>query len=118
MNLTGDQTQKLLREHGLWITRTCDKCGKLLASVRWIQRGETGEWCSAECRDGIERSASMPPTPATAKPKDLFHRKRIGARPSGRPKKHRNNAEKCRLYRQRRKNVLVTRNTPSEITDS
>jgi hypothetical protein len=29
-------------------------CGQLLGSVRWTRRGEPGEWCSAECRDGIK----------------------------------------------------------------
>ena len=54
MKLTKAQSQTLLRERGIWITEACDKCGKLLGSVRWTRRGEPGEWCAAECRDGIK----------------------------------------------------------------
>ena len=53
MKLTREQSQKLLRECGVWITEACDKCGKLLGAVRWTSRDEPGEWCSAGCRDGI-----------------------------------------------------------------
>jgi hypothetical protein len=53
MRLTREQTEKLLRERGIWITEACDKCGKLLGAVRWTRRNEPGEWCSAECRDGV-----------------------------------------------------------------
>jgi hypothetical protein len=105
MKLTEVQSQKLLRERSVWVTEACDKCGRLLGSVRWTRRGELGEWCSAECRDGI-RAAVMP--------LGSVCRKRIGARPAGRPRKHADNAEKCRHYRQTRKNGLATRNTPSE----
>jgi hypothetical protein len=44
----------------------------------------------------------------------FVRRERIGARPTGRPKKHANNAEKQRSYRCRLKNVLTLRNTPSQ----
>src|ERR1700739_686793 len=54
MKLTRDQSQKLLSERVIWIAEACDKCGKLLGSVRWTCRGEPGEWCSAQCRDGVE----------------------------------------------------------------
>lgn len=60
MKLTREQSQKLLRERGIWITEACDKCGKLLGSVRWTRKGEPGEWCSAQCRDGIKASATQP----------------------------------------------------------
>jgi hypothetical protein len=53
MKLTRNQSQKLLHERGIWITEACDKCGRLLGFVRWNRRGEPGEWCSTECRDGI-----------------------------------------------------------------
>jgi hypothetical protein len=52
MKLTREQSQKLLRERGIWVTEACDKCRKLLGSVRWTRRGEPGEWCSSLCRDG------------------------------------------------------------------
>jgi|SRR6516165_12547549 hypothetical protein len=53
MNLTKKQSHTLLHERGMWITEACDKCGRLLGSVRWTRKNEPGEWCSAECRDGI-----------------------------------------------------------------
>jgi hypothetical protein len=41
-----------LRSRGIYITEACDSCGQLLGSVRWTRKGEPGEWCSRECRDG------------------------------------------------------------------
>jgi hypothetical protein len=117
MKLTKAQSQKLLRERGISVTEACDKCGRLLGSVRWTRRGEPGEWCSAACREGVSVSASAQKSAATM-PLASVRRERIGARPAGRPRKHGNNAEKCRHYRQRRKNGLVTGNTPSELTEN
>ena len=54
VKLNREQSQKLLQERGIWITEACDRCGHLLGSVCWTQRGEPGDWCSAECRDGVE----------------------------------------------------------------
>jgi hypothetical protein len=53
MKLTKEQSQKLLRERGIWVTNACDKCGQLLGAVRCTRRGEAGKWCSSVCRDGI-----------------------------------------------------------------
>jgi len=114
MNLTTCQSEKLLRERDVWITEACDRCGKLLGAVRWTRRSELGEWCSKECRDGV----SVFTHELAPAPQESARCKRIGARPSGRPKKHRNNAEKCRQYRWRRKDALATRNTPSELTEN
>jgi hypothetical protein len=97
MKLTREQSQKLLRERAIWITNACDKCGQLLGAVRWTRRGEAGEWCSAECRDGIktERSTSASvKLAASAQPQ-----RRIGSRTTGRCKTHATNAEKQRSYR-------------------
>jgi hypothetical protein len=58
MKLTREQSEKLLRERGVWITDACDKCGQLLGAVRWTRKGERGEWCSGACRDGV--SAAVP----------------------------------------------------------
>lgn len=118
MKLTREQSKKLLQERGIWITEACDKCGKLLGSVRWTRRGEPGEWCSAECRDGISLTRKMPIASAAVLAPSPVHRLRVGARPAGRPKKHANNAEKCREYRNRLQSVLVTRNTPSELIEN
>ena len=60
MKLEREQSQKLLRERGIWVTGACDKCGQLLDSVRWTRKGERGEWCSAACRDGIKITAPAP----------------------------------------------------------
>jgi hypothetical protein len=113
MKLIREQCQRLLRDRGIWTTEACDKCGQLLGSIRWTQRGEPGEWCSAACRDGVSRSVPTPNSTAMV-PLASVRRERIGARPAGRPRKHANNAEKCRHYRQSRKARLVTRNTRLE----
>jgi hypothetical protein len=53
MRLTREQSQELLRERGVWVAKACDRCGQLLGSIHWTRRGEPGEYCSAECRDGV-----------------------------------------------------------------
>jgi hypothetical protein len=65
VKLNRQQSQKLLQERGIWITEACDRCGRLLGSVCWTQRGEPGDWCSAECRDGV--AGPVPILKATAK---------------------------------------------------
>jgi hypothetical protein len=69
MKLSKSQIAEL-RSRGIYITEACDRCGQLLGSVRWTRKGEPGEWCSRECRDGkseaqkhearIERKAGRP----------------------------------------------------------
>ena len=50
---------------------------------------------------------------------EVAHRSRIPEpRPTGRLKKHANNAQKCRSYRERRNSVAVTRNTPSQVIEN
>jgi len=58
MKLVKEQSQKLLRDHGIWVTEACDRCGQLLGAVRWSRKGEPGEWCSKSCRDGITAGVS------------------------------------------------------------
>ena len=54
MRLTIQQSRELLEKHGVYVSEACDRCGQLLDAVRFTRRGETGEWCSRECRgDGI-----------------------------------------------------------------
>jgi hypothetical protein len=65
VKLNRQQSQKLLQERGIWITEACDRCGRLLGSVCWTQRGAPGDWCSAECRDGV--AGPVPILKATAK---------------------------------------------------
>lgn len=110
MRLSKEQSQRLLRERGIWIIAACDRCGQLLGAVCWTRRGEPGEWCSEACRDGLDMISTKPATAS----RGSVRCKRIGARPAGRPKKHANNAEKCRDYRRRRNKDLMTRNTPTE----
>jgi len=62
MKLTEEQSQRLLRGRGIWITEACDKCGQSLGSVRWTRKDEPGEWCSIACRDGIEADVSKSPS--------------------------------------------------------
>jgi len=114
MKLTREQSQKLLRERGIWIKDACDKCGQLLGAVRWTRKDETGEWCSAECRDGVKVKTKA--TMAVAQ--EVARRTSIGARLAGRPKKHANNAQKQRSYRSSLKNGLALRNTPSQLIEN
>jgi hypothetical protein len=76
MKLKKTQSEQLLREHGIWVTEACDRCGKLLGAIRWTRRGEPGEWCSKLCRDGEAAVAQ--------------HKARKG----GRPKKYRDEKER------------------------
>lgn len=110
MKLALDQSRRLLRERGVWITEACDKCGRLLGAVRWTRRGEAGESCSRECRDGKSEA------------------QKLGARverKAGRPRL--NLSEKCRAIRLRsqqreasrryrsRKNLSVIKNWQQPI---
>ena len=52
MKLSLEQRAAVRREYGICANEACDKCGKLLAAVRYTHRGELGEWCSKICRDG------------------------------------------------------------------
>jgi hypothetical protein len=114
MKLTREQSQKLVKERGIWITNACDKCGRLLGAVRWTRRGEPGEWCSAECRDGVKAQTKA----RVAAAQEVIRHKRIGARLAGRPKKHTSNAGKQRSYRSSLKTGLALRNTPSQVLET
>jgi hypothetical protein len=80
MRLTREQSQKLLPERGIWIAEACDKCGKLLGSVRWTCRGEPGEWCSTQCRDGKEAVAQRRKGGRPTKYRDANQRSKANAR--------------------------------------
>jgi hypothetical protein len=113
MKLTRERSQKLLQERGIWVTEACDRCGQLLGAVCWTRRGDPGEWCSAACKDGISAPESVATVRLSTAP-----RQPIGSRPAGRPRKHANNAGKCRAYRKRIKSGSATRNTPRELTEN
>jgi len=52
MKLTTKQSYELLVRHGAYITEICDTCVKGIVPIRFTSRGDTGVWCSRECRDG------------------------------------------------------------------
>src|SRR5262249_8062355 len=51
-----------LDKYGSYITELCDACGRSIGPVRFTRAGESGVWCSRECRDGKESH-----TPGTCK---------------------------------------------------
>jgi hypothetical protein len=57
MRLTEAQIRELFDKHGVCVTEACDKCGKILRAIRYTRQGQSGEWCSRLCRDGVERKA-------------------------------------------------------------
>ena len=50
MTLRDELRRRLLRERGVYVKECCDKCGQALGAVSFTRRGETGAWCSRECR--------------------------------------------------------------------
>ena len=101
MRLTSQQQDALRRERGIFANEACDRCGKLLGSVRYTRKGEPGEWCSELCRDGVEAVEAR--------------------RKGGRPRKYRNprqqrraHAEQQRAYRE---SLSVTK-TPSQFIEN
>jgi hypothetical protein len=57
MLLTTQQSYELLARQGCYITEACDKCGQILGPGRYTRKGDSGVWCSRECRDGKEGHA-------------------------------------------------------------
>ena len=87
MKLTSEQAYQALANHGCYVTEACDKCGKLLAEVRFTVKGEPGEWCSRECRDGEAAVAE----------------REARKRRAGRPKVHSSPAARQKAYKARRR---------------
>jgi hypothetical protein len=56
MRLTAEQQARCFAEHGVCAKEACDKCGKVLAEVRWTRRDVPETYCSQLCRDGVERA--------------------------------------------------------------
>jgi hypothetical protein len=96
MNLTTTQRYALLEKFACYITQICDKCGKGLGPVRFTRRGESGVWCSRECRGDAEKAT---------------------VRKGGRPRKHCSNAEKQRAYRGRILGVTKPSSSFAETKD-
>jgi hypothetical protein len=55
MRLTAEQKARIFVEYGVCADEACNKCGKVLAEVRWTRRDEPETYCSQLCRDGVER---------------------------------------------------------------
>ncbi len=55
MRLTAEQYAKVLALFGVCVNEVCDRCGKLLAHVRWTQKDRPETYCSRLCRDGVDR---------------------------------------------------------------
>ncbi len=55
MRLTAEQQARALAVHGVFANEACDKCGKVLAEVRWARRDMPETYCSQVCRDGVVR---------------------------------------------------------------
>ena len=54
MQMTPEQSYALLDKHGCYVTEACDKCSQILGPVRYTRKGDSGVWCSRQCRDGAE----------------------------------------------------------------
>jgi hypothetical protein len=84
MLLTEARSRELLHKHGVYVTETCDKCGKVLGPERHFTRfGEVGAWCSRECRDGAQAAE-----------------RHTATRKGGRPQKYRTDRERRIAERQ------------------
>ena len=100
MKLTTEQSYALLEKHRSYVTEACEKCGRILGPVRYTRKGETGVWCSRECRGDVQKAKILKP---------------------GRPRKYRNEkerrrakSEQQRIYRSRprvEKTVCIRRKT-------
>jgi hypothetical protein len=94
MMLREELRRRLLEDRGIYVKEACDKCGQLFGSVCYTRRGDSGVWCSRECRGDAERPA---------------------IRKGGRPRKHRSNAERQQAYRER---VLTVTKPPRSFAET
>jgi len=46
------ELQVLLNEVGIHAAESCDRCGRILGPVSYTRSGDSGVWCSRQCRDG------------------------------------------------------------------
>src|SRR5215469_5820355 len=100
MRLTSQQQDALRRERGIFANEACDRCGKLLGSVRYTRRGEPGEWCSELCRDGAAE---------------------VERRRGGRPRKYRDARERSKAnarYQREFRQRLGCKKNPSQSVDT
>src|SRR5215475_5836589 len=52
MNLTNEQQLRIFELHCIRVNEACDRCGRVLAEVRFTRKDQAGEWCPRFCRDG------------------------------------------------------------------
>jgi hypothetical protein len=55
VRLTAEQQAKAFAVYGVCANEACDKCGKVLAEVRYTRKEMPETYCSRLCRDGVER---------------------------------------------------------------
>ena len=100
MRLTAEQSKRIFEQHGCWVSEACDKCGQILGPVRYTRRGESGVFCSTECRGDADRPV---------------------LRKGGRPRKYRT-PEECRtaktLQQREYRNVAVWKKPPCSIAET
>jgi hypothetical protein len=105
VRLTEEQSRALLAKHGVYVMEACDQCGKILGHVRFTRFGQSGEWCSRECRDGTQVAERYRGTRKGGRPQNYqTDRERKTA-------KRQQDAIAQRAYRERRsvrKNPLVS----------
>ena len=57
MVLPPELQNRLRGERGVCAAEACDRCGQILGAVRFTRAGDSGVWCSRECRgDGDRRT--------------------------------------------------------------
>lgn len=59
MKLSAERRKLLREERDIIANEACDACGAILGCVRFTRRGEPGEWCSRQCRDGKVQAAAL-----------------------------------------------------------
>ena len=124
MRLTEEQSRGLLAKHGVYVTEACDGCGKILGHVRFTRKDQPGEWCSRECRDGVEaaeryRATRKHVAEHATGPTDS--NESLRSRKGGRPRKYRSDHERqiakrrqdATWHRDSRKHRSVEKNPPA-----
>jgi len=104
MRLSVEQRKILRDERGVIGNEACDTCGKILGCVRFTRKGEPGEFCSRECRDGKAQAAAVE-----------AHRERRAER-LGRPVKYPN--ERARRAAEKAQNARRQRDWRSQMAQS
>jgi hypothetical protein len=94
MMLREELRRRLLADRGVYAKECCDKCGAILGAVRFTRRGETGVWCSKECRGDGERPAIR----KGGRPR------KYGTVEARRDAEQRQNAERQRVFRASQRN--------------